>query len=82
MKITIKKTIETEIEVPQYWTCHNGYSVFKLLDNEKCYQVLAYPKWPMIAISSVKTNFELSSTAITEEEFNLRLNEAKQFLNL
>jgi len=82
MKITINQTIEKEIEVPQYWTNQNGFSVYKLLDNEKCCQVLAYAKWPMIAISSVNTNFDLSSIQITEEEFNLRLNEAKEYLNL
>jgi hypothetical protein len=82
MIIKINQTIEKEIEVPQYWTNPNSFSVFKLLDNEKCYQVLAYAKWPMVAISSVNTNFDLSSTPITEEEFNLRLNEAKQYLNL
>jgi hypothetical protein len=82
MKITITKTIETELEVPQYWSNPHSDGVFKLLDAEYCLMALPFKHSPFIAISSINLNFSEKSFEITEQVFNLKLNETKQILNL
>jgi hypothetical protein len=82
MKITINKTIETELEVPQYWTNPNSDGVYKLLPDGRCLCALPFEKSPLISISSVSFNYKDDSLEITEQVFNLRLNETKQYLNL
>jgi hypothetical protein len=81
MKITINKTIETELDVPQYWA-NQSEGVFKLLSEGRCLCVLPFEKSPLISIGSVQNNLLESSLEITEQVFNLRLNETKQYLNL
>ena len=81
MKITISKTIETELDVPQYWA-NQSEGVFKLLPGGRCLCVLPYEKSPLLSIGSVQNNLLESSLEITEQVFNLRLNETKQYLNL
>jgi hypothetical protein len=81
MKITINKTIETELEVPQYWA-NQSEGVFKLLPENRCLCVLPFEKSPLISIGSVENNLSESSLEITEQVFNLRLNETKNYLNL
>jgi hypothetical protein len=81
MKITINKTIETELDVPQYWA-NQSEGVFKLLPEGRCLCVLPYEKSPLLSIGSVQNNLLESSLEITEQVFNLRLKETKQFLNI
>jgi hypothetical protein len=81
MKITINKTIETELDVPQYWA-NQSEGVFKLLPEGRCLCVLPYEKSPLLSIGSVQNNLLESSLEITEQVFNLRLNETKKYLNL
>jgi hypothetical protein len=82
MKITITKKIQQELEVPQYWTNPNSVAVFKLLSYESCMMVIANERYPSIGYTSADYNFSETSFEITEQVFNLRLNEAKQYLNL
>jgi hypothetical protein len=82
MKISITKTIELEMEVPKFWTNPNSDAVFKLLTEDTCLMVLPFKNSPLISISSINMNFTEKSYAITEQVFNLRLNETKQNLNL
>jgi hypothetical protein len=82
MKITINKTIETELEVPQYWMNKGSEGVHKLLSEDTCLCVLPFQSSPLISISGVKFNFSEKSFEISEEFFNLKLNETKSLLNL
>jgi len=82
MKITISKTIETELEVSQYWANRNSATVYKLIDEETCLMVIASSSYPSIMKTSINMNFTEKSFEITEQVFNLKLNETKQYLNL
>jgi len=79
MKITINKTIETELDVPQYWA-NQSEGVFKLLPEGRCLCVLPYEKSPLISIGSVQNNLLESSLEITESEFTYQLELTKQYL--
>ena len=82
MKITINKTTKTELEVPQCWMNQGSDGVYKLLSEDTCFCVFPFEKSPLISISGVRFNFSEKSYEISEEFFNLKLNETKLILNL
>ena len=80
MKITISKTIETELDVPKFWAERSA--VYKRLEGESCLMVIHNANYPSIMKTSTNTNFTEKSFEITEQVFNLRLKETKEYLNL
>jgi hypothetical protein len=80
MKITISKTIETELEVPKFWAERSA--VYKALSEDTCLMVISSANYPSIMKTSINMNFTEKSFEITEQVFNLRLNETKTFLSL
>lgn len=78
MKITINKTIKEEIELPKYWQSASCYHT--AMDDKSALELDL--KNPTIKLVYISTATCCGVTEITEEDFNLRLNEIKQILNL
>jgi len=78
MKITINKTIKEEIELPKYWQSASCYHT--AMDDKSALELdLRNTAIKKVHLSTATC---CGVTEITEEDFNLRLNEIKQILNL
>jgi len=80
MKISISKTIQTELEVFKYWTNPNSLAVFQLLSQDTCLMAINSKNYPSVMVTSINLNFSENSIEITEDQFNAALNETKQYL--
>jgi hypothetical protein len=78
MKITINKTIKEEIELPKYWQSASCYHT--AMDDKSALELdLRNTAIKKVHLSTATV---CGIEEITEEDFNLRLNEIKQILNL
>jgi hypothetical protein len=78
MKITISKTIKEEVELPKFWESDSGSYYHKLLDDGNVLEV-AYNH---LKLTSIQGGACSGVNEISEETFNLKLNEIKLILNL
>ena len=78
MKITISKTVKQEIDLPKYWVSDSGSYYHKLLDDGNVLEV-AYNH---LKLTSIQGGACSGVNEISEETFNLKLNEIKSLLNL
>jgi hypothetical protein len=78
MKFTVIKTIKEEIDLPKYW--QSGSCYHALLDGEYALEInIDNPSIKRVYISTATV---CGVEEISEEDFNLRLNEIKLILNL
>ena len=78
MKITIKKTIDQEVEIPKYWQSDSGHYYHKLLEDGNVLEV--YDNH--LKFTSINGGVCSGINEISEETFNLKFNEIKALLNL
>jgi hypothetical protein len=78
MKITISKTIKQEVELPKYWVSDSGAYFHKLMGEDSVLEV-AYNH---LKLTSIQGGACSGVNEISEETFNLKLNEIKSLLNL
>jgi hypothetical protein len=78
MKFTISKTIKEDIELPKYWQSASCYHT--AMDDKSALELdLRNTAIKKVHLSTATV---CGVEEITEEDFNLRLNEIKQILNL
>lgn len=94
IKTFIELKLEADFNLSKYFTIHD-YSFYKLLDEKTCLAVTYYPNrkdtifslelFPSIRVENIRyveymVN-EKNYKEITEEEFNINLNECKKFIS-